>query len=507
LVVKKYIGSQRKCRKYYKLPQIAAEGTLIVYNPDITTLERAIKERVFFVQDKVTGEFSPPPKPKKNVYEHRLVKVTKLLRGFLPRATPFSDDEFVACYAGRRQEVYRKAVDSLVVNGIQRKDAHIRVFVKAEKVKAGSAPRCIQPRDPRYNVEVGKFIKPIEKRVYKAIAKLWKSRNTVMKGLNASQVGDNMNQMWGKFKCPVAVGLDASRFDQHCSVPALKWEHEQYVRCFAKSSDRRKLSKLLRWQLTNIGKGYCRDGKLKYKVLGCRMSGDMNTALGNCLIMSALVWAYCDSKGIRAQLANNGDDCVVFMERSCLKSFSSGLAEWFLEMGYTMKVEKPVFELPKVEFCQGHPVYDGKEWVMVRNLTAFVKDSISLFPLTTEGGTRKWMDAVGQGGLALTAGIPIWETYYNWFCRSAGRMRKAKGNLGHKFGISDHGSLETGMMQLAKGMCRESGITDWARYSYWIAFGVLPDYQVAVEQLISSLVPLKFKVNPSNVLTPSLFRV
>jgi hypothetical protein len=471
-------------------------GELIVYNSDIITLERAVKERVFFVMNKQTGEFTPPPQPMPGVYDNRLRKVSKLLTQILPLTTRYSKQQFVDCYSGRRKDAYQKAADSLNVRGIQRKDAHLKAFVKAEKVAAGSAPRCIQPRDPRYNIEVGRFIKPIESRVYKVIAKIWNSKHTVMKGLNSHQVGAEMSNMWNKFKKPVAVGLDASRFDQHCSVDALKWEHAQYVKCFRSKDDRKYLSKLLSWQLVNIGRGFCSDGKIKYKKLGSRMSGDMNTALGNCLIMSSLIWAYCDSKNIRAQLANNGDDCTVIMEKSSLKSFQSGLEQWFLDMGYNMKVEKPVYNLEQVEFCQSHPVYDGQQWLMVRNCTALLKDSISLFPLDTEGGTRKWLDAVGQGGCALANGVPIWENYYNWFNRSSGNLKIAKGNHKHKHGIKDHTSLETGMMQLAKGMKREPGITQYCRYSFWLAFGVLPDYQIAVESQIDAIASMCFQLNP-----------
>jgi hypothetical protein len=33
---------------------------------------------------------------------------------------------------------------------------------------------------------------------------------------------------------------------------------------------------------------------LKYQVEGCRMSGDMNTSSGNCMIMVALVYSYME---------------------------------------------------------------------------------------------------------------------------------------------------------------------------------------------------------------------
>lgn len=70
------------------------------------------------------------------------------------------------------------------------------------------------------------------------------------------------------------------------SVQALKWEHSIYNAMFRSDE----LAELLGWQLTNKGFARTTDGLIKYEVKGCRMSGDMNTALGNCMIMCALVY-------------------------------------------------------------------------------------------------------------------------------------------------------------------------------------------------------------------------
>jgi hypothetical protein len=74
------------------------------------------------------------------------------------------------------------------------------------------------------------------------------------------------------------VGLDASRFDQHVSHAALKWEHSVYNSWFKDKEFARAIS----MQLINEGTGYTDEGKIKVEVEGCRMSGDMNTSAGNC---------------------------------------------------------------------------------------------------------------------------------------------------------------------------------------------------------------------------------
>jgi hypothetical protein len=90
---------------------------------------------------------------------------------------------------------------------------------------------------------------------------------------------------------------------------------------------------------------------LHYEVEGARMSGDMNTSSGNCMIMVSLVFAYLSEKRIKWRLANNGDDCVIVIEQKHLGKLED-LPKWFLKMGFRMEVEEPVYEFERIEFCQ-----------------------------------------------------------------------------------------------------------------------------------------------------------
>jgi hypothetical protein len=66
----------------------------------------------------------------------------------------------------------------------------MKSFTKAEKInftsKPDPAPRIIQPRDPRYNVEVGRRIAHIEKPLFKALAKMC-GHEVVFKGMTADK--------------------------------------------------------------------------------------------------------------------------------------------------------------------------------------------------------------------------------------------------------------------------------------------------------------------------------
>lgn len=85
------------------------------------------------------------------------------------------------------------------------------------------------------------------------------------------------------------------------------------------------------------------------------MSGDMNTALGNCLLMCCLIMCYMDAKSITYEYINNGDDAVIIVEDIHLHLLAD-LPNWFSEMGFDMVVEPPVYSLEEIEFCQMHPV-------------------------------------------------------------------------------------------------------------------------------------------------------
>nr|WPR18307.1 MAG: RNA-dependent RNA polymerase [Chemarfal virus 166] len=476
-----YSGRPLKFRTAYRIAGISPNVTFGVHNNSVQNLRRGLAERVFNVE---TQEgLAPPPRPIPGAY-HRLEEIRGKIVDQMPWAAPLTVQEFLDSYQGdRRYKVYAEAADSLEHDPVKRSDAFLTTFVKAEKINFSSkpdpAPRVIQPRTPRYNLSVGLYLKRMEKEVYKAIANVYGGDPVVMKGYNAHRTAEVMRAGWESFDNPVAVGLDASRFDQHVSAEALRWEHSVYLSRYS-GIHKSTLRKLLEWQVDNKGVGRATDGVVKYRVEGCRMSGDMNTALGNCLLMCALVWTYCKDRGIKHKLYNNGDDCVVIMESRDLGCFQRGLAEWFVEMGFTMKVESPVRVFEQIEFCQTHPVFDGAKWVMCRDpRVCLSKDTVSLLPML-QGNTRyAWATAIGQCGMSLAGGIPVMQEFYSCLLRVGGGKVMGK-----------HPALESGFARLAVGMHRRySTVCEACRVSFWEAFGILPSEQMEYERLLSSITP------------------
>lgn len=448
-----------------------------VYNNSLSAIERAIKERIYYV-DYGSG-FVSPHKPDPTFFATAMEDVTKYFRKHVQYTTPLTAEQFAGTYAGRRRTIYEKACTSLLLKPIARKDSFIGAFIKAEKynftVKKNPAPRIIQPRDPRYIVESGRFVKPIEKKIYRHINNMFGS-TTIFKGLNAEDRGAVMLSHWSSFKDPVAIGLDAKRFDQHVSRAALEWEHSIYKLFYPGDHT---FSRLLSWQLDNVGFARCEEGVAKYTVDGCRMSGDTNTALGNCLIMSSLVYVYSKLIGVDIKLANDGDDCVVFLERNNLDLYQKNLDHFFMQHGFSMTVEDPVYILEDIEFCQSHPVYDGEKYLMVRDpRVAISKDCVALKPLDNPKIKKMWCAAVGQGGMSLTGGIPIWQDFYAQLITISDGAKR----------LEDL-TLNTGMKILAKGMFRTyKEPTPESRLSFYLAFKISPSEQEACEEFYRNVV-------------------
>jgi len=443
-----------------------------VHADNLKNLMRGITERVLYVR---RGEgLSRPPRPLVGVFR----RLDSIRNRLVSRATPtpvVAWDDYPSLYSGRKRRIYQNAVDSLKTRGLTVQDSYVSTFIKAEKVnfsaKGDPAPRVIQPRSPRYNVAVGRYLKLFEKSLCRSFRRVF-GYPVVLKGMNVDEVGSALRDNWEAMDHPVAVGLDASKFDQHVSQDALSWEHSVYNSVFRSNE----LRGLLRWQLVNRGIARTQGKRVDYRVEGRRCSGDINTGMGNCLIMSSITIAYCEHSGIKHRLANNGDDCVLFVEKQDLSRLA-GLDAWFLDFGFTLTREAPCYRFEEIEFCQFHPLRVGTGWRMVRDpRKAMSKDCVSLVSWNTELDFRYWASAVGTCGLALTTGVPVWEAWYGVLAR-VGKVSSA--------GVSERVN-ECGAWHWSRGV-KSCVITDEARASFYFAFGITPDEQVALEQYYATI--------------------
>jgi len=496
-----------KVRYVVIAPHMSSRVDFGAHNNNLPNLCRALNERVFNVQS--PQGLVPTPLPHPGVWQ----KLSPVARRLASRITkfgmvePLTSQEFVEQSPSNKRALYAEAAKELRQLGWGKRHARIKAFVKFEKLnftkKKDPAPRVIQPRNPVYNIALGRFTRRIEHEMYKALAEDWadgergytvvegwEDEAVVMKGLTVEETAKQLRRKWDKFQCPVAIGLDASRFDQHVSADALKWEHSVYNAIF----NNKELAALLRLQLNNDGFAYLDGHKLTYTVSGTRASGDMNTSLGNCMIMCCLIREYVSELGIRAELANNGDDCVLFVEKRDMRKLDT-LPEWFLRYGFEMEVEPPVFVFEKIVFCQAQPVLANSEtntWVMVRQPEAALGKDAMCLSAKDEHSYRQWAYQVGVGGQALYGDMPVYSELYRSYKRNG-----LKSKCGQSLLFSDSGFMRM-TRQIVRGG-EASVVRDETRISFWKAFDILPSIQVMLESRLRRMAYSEIRDYPLNI--------
>lgn len=461
-----------KVRRVWSLSGLGSNRKYGVHNMDWANMRRGLYERVLYRVE--NGTAREPPRPVAGVFEDLLSGIRAEVIQCTRSSRPLTRNEFVALYQDARQRaVYQRAADSLAVRPLNRSDGFLSTFVKCEKLdlstKPDPAPRVIQPRSPRFNVELGRYLKAMEKPLCKGLAEVW-GETVVMKGLDAEGVAASLKVKWDMYRDPVAIGFDATRFDQHISEDALRYEHSIYLSLVPKRH-RARLGALLAMQIENVGFARCTEGYIKYVVTGRRCSGDMNTGMGNCALMVIMFLAFIRHLNIKASLGNNGDDCVLITERSNIGVILASVDKFFLDLGFVLKAEEPTDVFERIRFCQTSPVFDGERYVMCRAPLAIDKDCVSVLDLSQ--GFAKWAHAIGSCGTALAGGLPLYGAFYAMLLRHG----KAGNTINDPW-------LDGGFKRMSAGMNRESRRpSPESRHSFWRAFGITPDMQTALEEM------------------------
>lgn len=488
------LGTEGKktSRGVWKIPGIGIGHPLSVYSTSVGVAYKALMRRVLYRYDAERDVYDQRFVPSRTLVQERLGDFFRQIAQRLPvDVVKCRLDQYPTFYSGGKRKTYERAVDSLsrwAYDGVR--DALVKGFVKVEPTQPGKDPRLIQTRGPRYHATLGCFIRPVEKHIYRAIDKIYGAR-TIVKGLNAGQIGELIREKFESFSDPVAVGLDASRFDRSVSVPLLEMVHSPILHVYGNDPE---LVNLFDDQLHNRGVVPCSDGVIKYRVEGGIMSGDVDTSLKGCALMTGLVWAWTRHRGVRIQLVDNGDDCVAFMERRDLDRFRIGMEVWFRELGLDIVAEEPVYVLEKVVFCQSQPVLGSNgTYVMCRNpITASVKDAMTTTDVSTDKRFKIWMASVAACGLSLAGDMPIFHTIYESYERSAPKT-------------VDRNMVGGGLRWLSHGMKRRHGVTDATRYSFYVAFGIPPHAQVAIEDSYRRINVSSVKGDPDEIFYPERF--
>lgn len=376
-----------------------------------------------------------------------------------------------------KRKMYERALQFLEEWGFMWAMGMLSSFIKIEpvdgEVKGSTDPRMIQARSPEFNIEFGRYFKPIEHILLKLDwSKVfpWAPKGRLIaKGLNNVQRGKLIVDKAKQFKHFACMGVDASRFDQSVSKPWLLLCHAFYLSCYNFCST---LRYILSFQLMNRGR--TKNG-VKYQADGGRASGDQDTGGGNSLITVVMITMYFEKLNILWDMICDGDDALIFVERENLHHLD-GFVDYCREVGFKMACEQPVTRLSDIEFCQCHPieVIPGK-YVMVRKpVRALSRAGMSntSFATITEAAQTLW--AIGACELALGTGVPVMQEFALWCLRNGVKPRERKLNL-MKYRLSYQ------YWHLPKSNSPRK-VTPSARASFAEAFGISPGEQVTLEK-------------------------
>lgn len=402
--------------------------------------------------------------------------------------TPKSLPDTVASFAASKRKRYQEAYEHLQEGHCTKRDAQVKAFVKPErwdfsaKEKAHD-PRIIQFRSYKYNLELASYLRGVEHRVYGLKTQRDQGMSTktrlIFKGLNSFERAAEIRAKWDGFRRPVCVSIDASRWDKHVAEWMLEEEHRAYLAMCP--SDR--LRTLLRWQRKN--RGVSTHG-IRYWAKGKRMSGDMNTALGNCYLMVVLVRCVMgDLKISKYDIGDDGDDCLLFVEEEDLARLVAGAAGAFLEYGHEVKIENITREFEKIVHCQCRPTLTGEGWAMVRDWRKVLSHACSSYRHYNEpkGGSRV-LRSVGHCEVALHPGVPILQEF------GLELLRRTEGIRPAGLDVSDGEFYRT---MFERGSAEKifshaaMPVTDVARVAFHDTWGVSPDEQLHIEAAIREM--------------------
>lgn len=491
--VKRYMPVKDRAKPFYYTSFPWRFRQVAPYHPDGDTFLHALVSRAKLV--KIGGAYVPRPRRASSaVFAGFRARVAAMNRSEVHK---LSVQDFVSSRPGRVRRLYELTVESKQLESRGLRDmAKLKGFLKSEKSthsyphishssKAGR-PRAIQPRGPAFNCLLGPYTVPVEKVVFQDLDLEFnpihegRPLRGSLKGLCPVRMAEELRRHWdyhGGDGHVAALPLDMSSFDATVDRIDLGLDHEVTQGYFPGDKTLKRCHSM---QFRNQMRAVTRDAVIKTTLGDMRMSGDMNTSLGNNIISFALAWEVADE--FSCTFVVNGDDGVILGAPKNIEALSAVIEERYLRHGKLCTPEPVVRVFEQIEFCQTRPVWRGDCWVCTRAWDKALDNDYSGFhQLGRDSKYLAHLHAVASCGMAVASGMPILQALYEW---------------GLKHGIKDHKYLasrelhNTGLYQAAKlaGGWRRARPIDWeTRMSFTRAFGVTPAMQLAIEAELQDL--------------------
>lgn len=323
----------------------------------------------------------------------------KYLCTLKPVLTPWKRHKVVNSYEGKWRAKYFKAQETYHFTGFLKRYSSVNMFVKndLEMTVPEKAPRAIQFRHPVFALEQGRFTKPMEEWMY---AQLDEFGTKIFAKSDPFTVAASLYQKASNFQNPVFLMLDASKFDSCVDKAWIKISMACYLSLFPR---RYRRNILHIWRQTLVNRGRTRKG-LRYLTHGTRMSGDMDTSLGNCLIMFLMLKIYLLSHKVKHSLMINGDDSLIVIERRDLEKCRD--IQIFKKFGFNMKFEVAM-TIEEAEFCQARLINTDYGVTMSRNPHRILGRTAWTTDKYNPRRIRAFINTLGLCERASSYGVPI----------------------------------------------------------------------------------------------------
>lgn len=411
-----------------------------------------------------------------------LVRQRLLFQRKIGTFQPLTLEQALTTFKGTKLKIYKRAYDSLMIKPIGEYDARIKAFVKAEKMnpleKENPDPRMIQSRDPRYNLHLARYLRSIEHIIY---GYRINGLRSVAKCLNPVQRAEILSEKWACFEDPVCFSLDCSRWDKHVNLAVLQQEHKFYMSCYPGDE-------FLEWLLKQQQNNKCvTSNGVRYAVRGGRMSGDINTALGNVLLALFMVQGSMQELDIaHYQVLDDGDDVLVLIEREHFARVNAALPGLFLAFGQELKIENVAYNIRDVVFCQAKYTWNGERFVMARPWRKVLSQACC--------GTKHWnvprlvpgmMGLIGDCEMAQHCGVPILQVF-------AEQLRQLSKGQRASFQMLDSGyqyRIGSWLGDTDLTSIKARPIDIWTRVEFERTWGVTVFEQLAIEKQLRDWAP------------------
>lgn len=329
-------------------------------------------------------------------------KLYKFIKKFEHRPDPWTFEQYIdSMSSSSKRKQYTDHFEDW--QRTRKIPSYIQPFTKIEKMNDSKykAPRMIQGRHMIFNLHYGRYIKPLEKHV----TKYGKLSNHFGKG-DYNTIARKIEKLSKRYTW--YTECDHTNFDAHVTKEQLEMTHIFYRNCYP--NHKSELAQLSKRTINNVCISRTGD---KYRTKASRMSGDVDTGFGNCLINYAILKAALHELKIKGEVIVNGDDSIIFSEAPIDQN---KFTEIMLKYNMETKCQESQQNIHKTEFCRTKMVYNSKGQPTMQIDPNRLTDIYGMTYTVSEKKYHKYLEEVAMCNAFINSnnylGI-MWAKYFN----------------------------------------------------------------------------------------------